>query len=349
MKILKLHIILIAICFLNTTGLYAADFTKVEDLKGYWHFKIGDNMIWAESYYDHSDWDEVYVPEQWEDEGFHGYDGYAWYRKEFELSSRYIPNSLFLSLGLIDDVAEIFLNGNKIGSSGVFPPNYQTAYNAKVWIPIPEGSIKAGRNVIAVRVYDSEQGGGIYSGDVALYAEKNPLELEVNLAGDWKFKTGDDRDRRNVNYKDSNWDYIKVPGFWENQGYELYDGFAWYRKTFVFNKNLNIKDFIVVLGKIDDIDEVFLNGKMIGSTGDMIMVPLTNVLSDEYRIIRGYHISREDLNPGENVIAVRVYDGWRDGGIYEGPVGIATLQNYIEYRTRSEKKIKSFFEKLFED
>ena len=41
----------------------------------------------------------------------------------------------------------------------------------------------AGRNVIAIRVYDRGGIGGIYSGDVALYAEKNPLELEVILPG----------------------------------------------------------------------------------------------------------------------------------------------------------------------
>lgn len=141
MKLLKSHIILIAICFFHTSGLYASDFTKIEDLRGYWHFKLGDNMIYAERNYNHSSWDEIYVPEPWEDEGYHGYDGYAWYRKEFELSSRHIKNSFFLSLGLIDDVAEIFLNGKKIGSSGAFPPNLQTAYNAKVRIPVPEGSI----------------------------------------------------------------------------------------------------------------------------------------------------------------------------------------------------------------
>ena len=117
----------------------------------------------------------------------------------------------------------------------------------------------------------------------------------------------------------------------------------------VYNKNLNVDDFVVMLGKIDDIDEVYLNGKMIGSTGDMILIPLTNVFNNEYRSNRGYYINREDLKIGENVIAVRVYDGMADGGIYEGPVGITTLNNYIEYRSRSQIRIKSFFEKLFED
>ena len=79
------------------------------------------------------------------------------------------------------------------------------------------------------------------------------------------------------------------------------------------------------------------------------MTPLTNTLNDEYRVLRGYYINQDDLIIGENVIAVRVYDGLADGGIYEGPVGIATLNNYIDYRSSSQKKTKSFFERLFED
>jgi sialate O-acetylesterase len=349
MNSLKPHIILTAILFLSAIELMGNEYRKIESLRGYWYFKIGDNLIWAEANYNHSDWDEIYVPEPWEDEGYHGYDGYAWYRKEFELDSRYRNNSLYLSLGMIDDVAEIYLNGRKIGSSGVFPPNQKTAYNVKVWIPVPEGSVNSGKNVVAVRVYDSGGPGGIYTGDIGLYAERNPLELEVNLSGNWKFKTGDNRDRKNADYDDSGWESNMVPGYWDHQGYALYDGFAWYRKKFIFNKNLNVEDFVVVLGKIDDIDEVYLNGKMIGSTGDMIIGPLTNSFNNEYAMIRGYYINKKDLIQGENVLAVRVYDGIRDGGIYEGPVGIATLNNYIDYRSASNNKAKSFFERLFED
>jgi sialate O-acetylesterase len=349
MKILKLNIIITVFGLLSVTQLSGKDFKKVEDLRGYWYFKLGDNLIWSEINYDHSNWDEIYVPEPWEDEGYHGYDGYAWYRKEFEIDGRYLKNSLYLSLGMIDDVAEIFLNGRKIGASGIFPPNIKTAYNVKVWIPIPEGSIKSGKNLLAVRVFDRGGVGGIYTGDVALYSERNPLELEINLAGDWKFKTGDSRKRKETGYDDSAWELQMVPGYWDHQGYPLYDGFAWYRKSFVVNSKFNSNDLVVVLGKIDDIDQVYLNGKMIGSTGDMIMSPLTNTFYSEYQLIRGYYINRDDLKDGENIIAVRVYDGLADGGIYEGPVGIATLSNYIDYRSTSHKKTKSFFERLFED
>ena len=48
----------------------------------------------------------------------------------------------------------------------------------------------------------------------------------------------------------------------------------------------------------------------------------------------------------DNLIAIRVYDGWRDGGIYEGPVGLITQKDYIKY-WRNKKDKKNIFELLF--
>ncbi|MEJ2495328.1 MAG: hypothetical protein P8Y79_13480 [Ignavibacteriaceae bacterium] len=33
----------------------------------------------------------------------------------------------------------------------------------------------------------------------------------------------------------------------------------------------------------------------------------------------------------ENVISVRVYDGMVDGGIYDGPIGLITQEEYTAY------------------
>jgi sialate O-acetylesterase len=47
------------------------------------------------------------------------------------------------------------------------------------------------------------------------------------------------------------------------------------------------------------------------------------------------------LKPGEeNVLAVRVYDGYLNGGIYEGPIGIITQDKYRKFwKDRSKKNI----------
>jgi hypothetical protein len=71
------------------------------------------------------------VPEPWEEQGFHGYNGYGTYRKHFTLDNELRGLMLYLSLGYIDDVDAVYVNGTKIGSTGAFPPQYQTAYNAR--------------------------------------------------------------------------------------------------------------------------------------------------------------------------------------------------------------------------
>ncbi|HZI24403.1 MAG TPA: hypothetical protein VFD46_04975, partial [Chryseolinea sp.] len=99
-----------------------------ENLQGYWKFILGDNKKFAKPEYDDSDWEKIYVPDSWQDEGFRNYNGYAWYRKTIEIE---VENNdeLYLDLGRIDDVDEVYFNGKLIGSTGGFPPDYFTAYN----------------------------------------------------------------------------------------------------------------------------------------------------------------------------------------------------------------------------
>ena len=83
MKQLTLTIALI----ISTTFVFGQE--KFVDLRGMWKFSIGDKATWKDVYFDDSRWDEIFVPSPWEEEGFEGYDGFAWYRIEF--SGRDIP------------------------------------------------------------------------------------------------------------------------------------------------------------------------------------------------------------------------------------------------------------------
>ena len=57
------------------------------DLSGRWKFSLGDDMNWKEERFNDNNWEKVNVPSSWENQGFHGYDGYAWYRTSFKLTS----------------------------------------------------------------------------------------------------------------------------------------------------------------------------------------------------------------------------------------------------------------------
>ena len=104
-----------------------------------------------------------------------------------------------------------------------------------------------------------------------------------------------------------------------------------------------------MLGKIDDIDEAFLNGKLIGQTGVFSDKPENSNFKNEWQELRGYIFPANLLNKnGENVIAVRVYDGYINGGIYEGPIGITTQDNYRKAWKRISRD-RSLWDVIFGD
>jgi len=341
-------IIIIILSQITCSVLLADDWKELLDLKGYWKFNIGDDPGWAKFEVNDQDWEEIYVPSSWEDEGYHQYNGFAWYRLKFSVPKEIGKKNIYLSMGYIDDADEVYLNGTLVGSSGAFPPEFETAYNAYRKYPIPSNLFYPGsENVIAVRVYDARLNGGITSGDISIMFLES-IDMELSLEGFWKFNIGDSLEWKNPNYSDSDWDSIPVPSNWEIQGYSDYNGFAWYRKTFVIGEELKGEKLVLMLGKIDDIDQCYLNGSMIGGTGNFKISPKKNYFQNEWLELRGYYIRDGIIKyNGENVISVRVYDGMQGGGIYHGPVGITTHKEYRNYWKKKKRK-RNFWDYIFD-
>ncbi|MBS2100565.1 glycoside hydrolase [Carboxylicivirga linearis] len=339
MKQLIIYISLILIGSANIMTAQKRDLTIYEPLRGAWKFSIGDKPEWMSYDYDDSHWESIYVPSPWEQQGFNGYDGYAWYRTSFTLPADATDKELWLDLGYIDDVDECFLNGKLIGKSGSFPPQFKTAYNAhRLYLLKREDLIFGSENILAIRIYDTQSEGGIVSGKIGIWENKYPLIPDVNLSGNWKFKVGDQRNYSDINLDESNWDIIYVPSPWEDQGYDQYDGIAWYRKTITVPDYLTSDSPVLLLGKIDDVDEVYVNGVLIGNTGKVEPYNF-GTFDDAYNKLRGYYIPLEILEKSKQItIAVRVYDDRLTGGIYEGPIGLISQDKYIKYWLKQRKE-----------
>ncbi|WP_439181494.1 beta galactosidase jelly roll domain-containing protein [Carboxylicivirga taeanensis] len=156
----------------------------------------------------------------------------------------------------------------------------------------------------------------LLSGTVTLNSQI--LQEEQSLEGFWKFSIGDDPEWKNSTYDDSDWPSLRVPGKWESQGFEGYNGYAWYRKMIRIDI-IPDHDLILRLGIIDDIDEVYINGRFVGRSGSF--PPNTQTAYSEQRF---YTIPKSYWQKGTNVIAVRVYDYYSDGGFLSGPVSLNT-------------------------
>lgn len=167
--------------------LYQSDHTSKFTLPPLWKFAVGDSIKWKESSYNDGQWKEIAVPSHWENSGYPGVDGYVWYRITFSLPQDWKHDSLLFDFGKIDDCDETYLNGTLIGSTGMMPPGYNSEWTAFRRYRIPENIIKWGEeNVLAVRVYDGNGPGGIYSAS------------EVNLPGLWNLNVDKTFERWNV-------------------------------------------------------------------------------------------------------------------------------------------------------
>ena len=109
-------------------------------------------------------------------------DGVIWYRVAVDLPEAWAGKDLTLDLGAIDDCDETYFNGVQVGAIGTKTANYwQTERKYKV----PGKLVKAGRNVIAVRVSDMYGGGGFMAPAPAL---RNGGESVTLADKTWKSK-----------------------------------------------------------------------------------------------------------------------------------------------------------------
>ena len=111
---------------------------------------------WAAPEFDDSEWAEMSVPGAWEGSG-QQIDGVVWYRRAVDIPADWAGKGLALGLGTIDDADVAYFNGTQVGETRRDTPN---AYRLPRTYTVPGGLVRAGRAVIAVRVYDRYGAGG---------------------------------------------------------------------------------------------------------------------------------------------------------------------------------------------
>ena len=125
-------------------------------------------------------WKTLSLPGLWENSVLPDYDGVIWLRKEVDLPAGAAGKDLTLLLGKPDDLDSTWFNGVKLGG---LEGGTARAYR------VPGNLVKAGRNVITVRLVD-------FGGDGGIGGKPEELQLRyagatIPLAGAWQYQSGD--------------------------------------------------------------------------------------------------------------------------------------------------------------
>jgi len=143
----------------------------------------GFDLGYARPEFVESGWQSMRLPKHWEAAGLL-IDGAVWFRKTVDVPVEWAGKDLALSLGPIDDFDVTYFNGTKVGAIGHETPNF---YLVPRKYTIPGALVHAGRNLIAVRVFDHFGEGG-FGGTAADMSLGPAGASSIALAGDWLYK-----------------------------------------------------------------------------------------------------------------------------------------------------------------
>ncbi|SOD97306.1 sialate O-acetylesterase [Spirosoma fluviale] len=136
-----------------------------------------EEQTWASAALNDSDWKSMNMPGDWEWGGLPTLDGVVWFRQEITVPEGSKLQKVTLHMDSVDDNDSTFVNGQLVGST--------KGRGARVYT-LPEGLLKPGRNVVAVRVTDTGGSGGLMGDPQKLNLSGDGLLIP--LAGKWKYR-----------------------------------------------------------------------------------------------------------------------------------------------------------------
>ncbi|ESQ75516.1 sialate O-acetylesterase [Asticcacaulis sp. AC402] len=143
---------------------------------------LATKLQWIEPKFRDTDWKTIVPDVIWEgspDPELTTFDGIVWYRTAVTVTKAQAAQAARLSLGPIDDVDITWINGVKAGTT--------YGWNTPRDYDLPAGTLKAGRNVIVVRVTDTGGGGGLY-GKTSEKKIRFADGSTVGLPNVWRYK-----------------------------------------------------------------------------------------------------------------------------------------------------------------
>lgn len=142
---------------------------------------LGLREGWEQGTAADANWPLMEMPQTWEQGGPLLVDGVVWFKKDFVLDESQVLSPLNLSLGILDDQEEAFINGYPL-TAGPYTPRSLRSYS------IPDSLLKLGTNTLTVRISDFGYVGGFLGSAADLFLQQG--EWQLPLAGPWRYQWG---------------------------------------------------------------------------------------------------------------------------------------------------------------
>jgi sialate O-acetylesterase len=111
-------------------------------------------------------------------------------------------------------------------------------------------------------------------------------------------------------YDDNSWTEAACPAEWSTmEGFGMIEGVVWLRKRFEIPAGWIGKSLVLELGPIDEMDVTYLNGHEVGAMKEVA----------DWTRERIYHVPGSLIDRKEIVLAIRIVNTIREGGLYGEP------------------------------
>jgi sialate O-acetylesterase len=156
-----------------------------------------------------------------------------------------------------------------------------------------------GSNPITKPIFDRAAAGRKTMEDGMPAYQKGMKEWQTKVLPD--FLNGGKKEWASPDLDDSDWKVVDMP-------YQFpadFDGTVWVRFNIDLTNDAK-EDSLLDLGAIDDVDQAYVNGVLVGTTD--FTVP------NFYLFPRKYTVPKSLLHKGKNIVAIRIYDAGGGGG-----------------------------------
>ncbi len=365
--------------YANTPPVIPYAYKEVAAVPMQWKFRLDESehpqrhRAYATLDFDDADWATINIGQAYEDQGYTGYDGWAWYRATFAVAADSARPVLMAFGGFGAKDAFVYVNGHLVGRR-------YDQWNRPFILDISDHVVRDGENVVALYLYDDFGMGGVYGlinvhqptdeVDTEAFASNRGGHLEMVEWNGWPvFKnhlsSGQPYSRYARRPPRIPYAYTKVaavPGQWK---FSLHaENYQDHQDPIFSRADFDDSDWVDI-----DIGQAWEDQGYIGydegawyrarievdaEEGQPVHLAFGGVDNDASVYVNGtlvgeHHgwntpfildISEAVNYKGQNAIAVRVYDGMEMGGIFGTieviqPTGKENLDRYLANRGAS--------------